>query len=493
MLHTWSLSVEEQFYFVFPALVVGAWRLSTRAGVGARRSIAVIVGAFTVGSFVWSTYVTLAPDVARGWAYGFYSPWSRAWEFGVGALLAAWAPRVGRRTSDVLGGVGLVLVGAAAVTFSGGTPFPGPAALMPVVGTALLILGAGRLSEMLSARPLVRLGDLSYGWYLWHWPLIVFAVAMWPGNRAAPVLAAVLSLGTAWLSWRIIENPIRFDTRLVGYRVLLLGASCVIVPISVLGFVVGNTAEGQGIAAPPVMEGRSGRIVLVGDSNAGHFAAPVGRAAAALDFSMDLRTGTGCAFADVRRETALEHGFDGEACYQAVSATVTELVESPPALVIVAMAGPQYLTADALALTDPVTGERATGPERKAVVWATGLGRTLNRLDAAAVPVLYVHAVPHLADTAEEWTSRTCPAIRPDCGITVARDEVEDRRRRALTAEMAVLDGLPSVASVDFTDTICSATECPSTLYRDATHLSSQGALTLTEQFADLIERRHVP
>ncbi len=188
--HYWSLSVEEQFYLVWPLLIGAAvllgrwWR---RAG-----ALAVVVLAVLGGSLAWSVHLTAVDPAAA-----YYVTTTRMWELALGgavALLGARFPdvRVPDRVAGPLALAGLAAIGAAVVGFSATTPFPGATALLPTAGTAAVIVAypgarssAGRL---LGLRPAQVLGDVSYSTYLWHWPLIVlvpFAV-----GRAADLVGA---------------------------------------------------------------------------------------------------------------------------------------------------------------------------------------------------------------------------------------------------------------------------------------------------------------
>jgi peptidoglycan/LPS O-acetylase OafA/YrhL len=182
--HFWSLSVEEQFYLVWP-LLIGLAVLA-----GGRRRIPLVLGGVTLASLAWSIHKTGSDPAA---AY-FVTP-TRAWEFGVGGLLAL-APV--RAPSRGLSLAGLAAIGASVVAFDAGTAFPGVAALLPVAGAAAVIAGA-----TLALRPLERLGDISYSVYLWHWPLIVF----WPQADRFALLG--LTLAAAQLSKVAIEDPAR--------------------------------------------------------------------------------------------------------------------------------------------------------------------------------------------------------------------------------------------------------------------------------------------
>ncbi|HEY6963137.1 MAG TPA: acyltransferase family protein [Gaiellaceae bacterium] len=208
VLHYWSLAVEEQFYLVWPLLI------SLALLAGARlRGLGALVGCLTCASLAWSIHETAT---APGAAY--FSPFTRAWELGLGASLAVGAPVVGRipaPAKTVLGWSGLAAIAAAAIVYSSRTPFPGAAALLPTVGAAGVIVAgtapsrvaAGRL---LALRPLGFVGDRSYAFYLWHWPVLIFADSRSLAPRLALLAGAFL---LACGSYALVENPIRRNVR----------------------------------------------------------------------------------------------------------------------------------------------------------------------------------------------------------------------------------------------------------------------------------------
>jgi peptidoglycan/LPS O-acetylase OafA/YrhL len=212
--HYWSLSVEEQFYLVWPLLLLLAGSAAVRRLGGPRRVAAVLMTAIAGASFAGSVAL-----VAQGSPLAYFGTHVRAWEFAAGALVAiALAGRTlpGRAAwSPALAWVGLAMIALAAVSYDASTPFPGVAALLPVAGSMLVLAahaeGSWSLGSVGRRTGLVWLGEISYAAYLWHWPLIVLLGYAAPraleGLNSLLVVAA--TLGLAWASTRFLEDPIR--------------------------------------------------------------------------------------------------------------------------------------------------------------------------------------------------------------------------------------------------------------------------------------------
>ena len=240
--HYWSLSAEEQFYLVWPLLVVLSFAIAARLARGRSHAVlAIVLGVVTAASLVYSIVLT-ATDPSPAY---FVTP-ARAWEFGLGGLLALVPGRFAPREADaperapaIVSWLGLAAIVTTVVVYQPDTPFPGVAALLPALGTVAVIwAGTPRgfsPSRVFSLRPVQWLGDISYSLYLWHWPLVVlvpFAVLHeLVRNEKLVLLAVAILLG--WLTKIAVEDPARRMRWLVQSRARvtlgLTGAAMVVV------------------------------------------------------------------------------------------------------------------------------------------------------------------------------------------------------------------------------------------------------------------------
>ena len=235
LLHTWSLSVEEQFYVIFPILLLLAYsltRLFKFPQSSFKKISLTLIGLLTAVSF-WITVdpPTWLSNVSNWYLQpvltGFFSPLSRAWEFLVGAILALslgyWQNRIWLR-NNAIGFIGLAGVIGGAFIITKDVVWPGFLTLLPVIGTCLVIISGtlgGRISTLLSHEFAVWTGDRSYSIYLWHWPFIVFAVALFGGGVWVCLGAVAVSMLPSILSYKYIENTLRDNSTRKRLKYLL--------------------------------------------------------------------------------------------------------------------------------------------------------------------------------------------------------------------------------------------------------------------------------
>lgn len=527
-LHTWSLGIEEQFYVLWPVLIVAAALVARRSGVGVRRALAVAFCATAALSFVLSVLFT---PVEPTWS--FYLLPTRAWEFAAAGLLALVpADRLvrSRLAANAAGGAGLVLLVGSILLIRPEDPFPGWIAAVPVLGTLLLIAAGSRVpgaepsvvSRGLALRPLQWIGTVSYAWYLWHWPFIVFSTVLVPTDSAAERLvlgsaAGIAALGAAALTARFVEAPLRFHHRLVPSirRSFLVVGSVTAAAVLVSGTVA---AAGTAVTAREPYKGyadvlagvpdqscertessAAGRpvcvlgdvdagrtVMLVGDSHAGHWKAAMGEAAAAEGIRLVVRWRSSCPAAPV---VLLDtRGVRDTECASFQSDTLDLIAELRPEAVVLSQSaayGARILSS---------AGERID-PEQRHLEWRSAVERLIVTAADAGATSSFVVDNPRLDFDPIECVSRLGVALDGLTTDTVAPEGreglacVEERRDavdgiealNGVTALVAAEHGLPE--PFDVTDDICDAENCYAQrdglpIYRDGDHLSAAWTAT---------------
>ena len=538
LLHLWTLAVEEQFYLILPAMMLIAWRVAIRRGWPHRQTLAVLLGAIAAVSFLSSIYLSFngglpfhTPELNRRFAF-FGSP-TRAWEFCLGSLIAVFerdlAKRFGHGALSALSVVGATGIALSLVAIDPSTPFPGYAVALPVLATAALLIGGvnqgGRITGALSHRWVTWVGDQSYSWYLWHWPLIVFVKLAFPEASIWVVGAvALLGLVIAWFTGRFIEAPIRGNRQVVGMRALGVGLLCVLVPV--LAFllalvpVVHPTAAVKRLMvdAAPHLDSQhgcmanlpgsewtrtsctwgevtaGGGVLLVGDSNAGQFAEPVRAIAEDEGLSLTLATFGGCPFADVTT-TYVDSVRDDEGCKEFINSWKREVQHSRPRLVVVGSASTNYIYSSTVHFSSLDGASTATTVRDKAALWSEGLASLVGAWSDAGINVLVIHTVPQFSG----FDLRLCPAFKverdvADCAVTASSGLLKERSDLNQRSELAALAGLPKVATLDLFGSVCGQGATCSTFkdgqfaYRDGGHLSVPFALKLQTNIEEAVE-----
>ena len=519
LLHTWSLSLEEQFYLCFPLLMVFTARtLARRYGA--------VLWTLAAASFgVSLVSVAFAPQAA------FYLLPSRLWELAAGAIVALHSrtsePRPVRDAALAI--AGLALIGVAAASYSMTTRFPGVAALLPCAGAAL-VLGAGAAASTpvhraLGWRPLASIGRISYSLYLWHWPIYVLAQQalarpLTPADAGALV---ALSGGIAALSWRYVEQPFRKPGGVLPRRPLFIASGAAIAATVALALAVvfsrGLPArfgpETLGILAvgPPEANcdraslpnaelgpmcaignpaARRRSFVLWGDSHAKAIAPAVADAAARYGLAGEFSWLGDCPpLLGLQRER-----WSDRSCQDRNDAMVRYLHATGIRTVILAArwsssldvigdgAGRPHLSWQ----YDEASRERSIDENRR--VFRRSLARTLATLRAAGHDVTIVGPVPEAAFSVPEMLARRRLQGRSlDPGTTLAAFEARNR---------VVLDAFqsdPDAAYVFPHRLLCTSAEahCATVrdgrpLYADHSHLSRFGAESVSALFEPLFE-----
>ena len=524
-LHTWSLGVEEQFYLVFPiAIVLGLMVLKNR--LSTRATVTVVVGLITAVSFLLTIGRDLLPHpLDDSDLFGFYSPVTRAWEFGVGALVALWSLRqereLSKTTRNLLYLVGVVAIGASFFAITADTDFPGWLTLLPVLGTAALIIAGGGSSvgnTFLSSKPMTLVGDWSYSIYLWHWPFVSLAKVLWEGNDLAAPVAAVVSFAPAIGFYYLVEQRFRYREFTSGRKIALAVAGFVGLPATFAIFfwlaptvLFGNQlAEavarpigyGLGCHVAPTVEDDPGvcfwpadqsrpstpPLYLVGDSNAAHYADGLLLVAEEENRNLTVMTARVCPFM-LDDGTSASFALEPDGCFAWQEKVGDILRKSEPGVVVLSTsdnywlreAGPLRLSGESLTPTAAATIDS----------FRTSLIRTANRLKSFGHQVIIVQTVPHwqnqyywdLADCSLWEVIDGCDESMPT-GIYLTRSQ--DVRQ---TIEFTAATG---ATVVDFLDVICPGGICRTLgdgywVYRDDNHISSETSRRLAPEWRQIL------
>ena len=528
-LHFWSLSVEEQFYAVWPALLVV---LAFRRHVDPRRVLAVLAGVFVL-SLVASIVVTGTDRAAA-----FYLLPTRAWELAAGGLLAGWSPsnRGARHARGAIALLGVVVVLVAAVLFDPASAFPGWIALAPVLGTVVVIAAAPSLEtlagRLLGSGPMPWVGRRSYVLYLWHWPLLVLVpiaigTTLSLGARLAVCLGALV---LADATHRLLERPVHESRWMIRppRRGLVVGAAIVTFTVLVAGVALAAAPRLEGtrtIAAtsrpqhvdevqraleralstravpanldpalteidsdapaifsdgcnagfedtdPPACSFGTRRartkVVLMGDSHAGQWFPALDALARRDGFALVPMTKSSCPAPDITvpRSDLDPAGSPYPECDAWRQRALARIRKLRPAVVIFS--------------SSYGYGRFAAPPQ-----WQAGYERTLRAVEGRAGRVIVLGDVPYIGPASvPECVSEHVDDVRA-CGKS--RADAVNEELLAVEHEVAIEAG---AGSVDPSDWVCTAATCPvivgrTLVWRDNNHLTSAYVRWLTDVLA---------
>ncbi|MDX1541032.1 MAG: acyltransferase family protein [Geminicoccaceae bacterium] len=520
LLHTWSLAVEEQFYLVWPLLLLAA---ASAGPVNRLRSrllvIMLIVGALSLAASVLLTWSN------QPWAF-FGSP-TRAWQFALGGLIALWSPDerwLGTTFARLAGLTGLAAIIGAALAFTAETPFPGYAALLPTLGAAMVV-AAGHASRdaatasWLGSGPLRFLGDISYSLYLWHWPVFVFLQRQVDEVGALEQLAGLtVACALAWLTYLSVENPVRSARPLIARPRLslafglLLSALPVSVALTLWTMTAGELqmraqqrylaasddlpriyADGCHLDFREISVDAAGcsyaettsrtTVVLFGDSHAAQWFPALEAVAEREGWRLVSLTKAACpalpyaVYLEPLGRTYVE-------CAAWRERALARIAELRPEITIVANSNREWAKDDGL------------GDLRDESLWLRATRRLLGELAGhtrATVFLRDTRDLPFDAPTClsrADWQDQSPPeacAVEPNAGRAKTLFE---RESAVISAEGAHL--------IDMRDAICPVEPCPverngRVLYRDSHHLTASFAADLAgslhQQLAPIVEQ----
>jgi peptidoglycan/LPS O-acetylase OafA/YrhL len=533
LLHTWSLAIEEQFYILFPAALMfflprlGRWKMVLALSAVALCSLA-------IAEFL----VRQASEIA------FFMPHVRAWELLLGGLVALQQARIrlGHLTALLVSVMGIGAIVLAVTMMKPTTPFPGVNAVMPCLGAAMLLLAGGKartpVQVLLSLSPTIFVGRISYSLYLWHWPL--FSLATYHLNRSPDVAETSALVGAsvvlATLSWRLVEQPIR--TGMLGFTNPLRGimiASTPLAPLAVIGLIFVVTkglpsrlpaevakAYQQSRTKPaflrkcysaaqddqrcrfgvPPKDG-SYDIVMWGDSHAHHFVPAFAKIAEIAGLSGWEITPSACA--PLLGVTVLNKNRTQRKDCDNNDNVIKQFIQANKNLKVIVIAAKwsayngldggitseEYLTNNS---------EQEISVNNSRHIMAEELRKTINYFRAQGLYVVVFGQVPQFSSPPIRCNLRKMldPAYASDCSVSL---ETQRSYIGYANDVIAHLNEAPQLTRIFPYEFLCDAVSCRSFadgtfLYRDADHLTPQGAETfipfLMEKLGPMLTRLHV-
>jgi peptidoglycan/LPS O-acetylase OafA/YrhL len=464
VIHYWSLAVEEQFYLFWPFIILALYRF------GARRAVFIGVAAITIASFLLSLFLTPREPI-----WSFYSLPTRAWELGIGALLLFIPKRI--RFSSNYGWAALALILYGTLTFTDKTPFPGTAALVPVIGTAFAIASLNNwpraMNRFGNLKIVQWLGEISYPLYLWHWPVLVIPSVAWGRSLVAYelLICVLLTALLADLTHRFIEDPIRYS-KPHPKLVIKSGAAATAASLIMGGAIYlsfndeikldnGRSYSVSELIKRPVIyddnchvnngetvspectygdRGAKRKIVLFGDSHAAQWFPALERLANENNFELISLTKSACPGPAVEKVDSGE--YKNADCFAWRDNSLERIAKLKPYAVI--FSGFQHFQ-----VPDGYSSRREW--------WQAGQKRTLNSLRGNATHIVYITDTPH---PQQDIPACLAGGVISDCD--------DSERSEAIS--------IPGLKAVNPTPWLCSD-KCSSVIkenvaYRDGSHIS---------------------
>ncbi|MEY4657801.1 MAG: hypothetical protein RL466_614 [Actinomycetota bacterium] len=481
VIHYWSLAVEEQFYLFWPFIILALFRY------GSRRAVLLGVSAITSFSFLLSLYLT-----AREPIWSFYSLPTRAWELGLGALLLFIPKKI--RFSSNYAWIALALLTYGTFAYTDSTPFPGTAALIPVIGTSFAIACANNWPKFLDSigntRIVQWLGEISYPLYLWHWPVLVIPSVTWGRSltHLEIFLCVLATLILADLTHRFIEDPIRYSKP--QSKTIVQGGALATALSLALGTVIyfswndriklddGSSFSVSEVTKRPIIyddgchvnngetqspdctygeRGAKRKVVLFGDSHAAQWFPALEEIAKKENFELISLTKSACPGPAVLKIDSGE--YKNADCFAWRENSLRRIAELKPYAVI--LSGFQHF-------------QIPNGYSSRREWWQEGQRKTFNALQGHARHIIYLTDTPH-----PEQNIPNCLAggVIAQCNDTKPSEPIS----------------IPGLKSINPTSWLCDG-ECKSVIngivaYRDGSHISRLMSASLAAKLQVALQR----
>lgn len=498
LLHTWSLSIEEQFYLVFPLLVAIVVFIGTKRGLDSVKLLKlsmVVVGVLSLIVCVYISFkgITNLPSIVARLLgtseidsrFAFYLPITRAWEFIAGVLAAlVGSRRISSNIATVFCFVGFVLIVLAAFAFQNVQSFPGLAALVPVIGTVMVIRYAtptNAIGKLLTSRGLSWVGDRSYGWYLWHWPMIQFVKPFYPDNKFAFLCAGLLAIVPAALSYFLVENKLRHGVQWKSKKMMgLLVVSSLAIPLiagissrplmpeldnhvdAKMGCEYGKLENLiPGGPCTILVDSSKGLSVLLGDSHAGMYSEAFIQASRILGLDAVIATNGNHPF--LYRPWDLETT-KGEYPYQAIETLA--LLDPKPSVVVIGQSGYDMGTTN---------GES----------WSEMFSPVLQRLSELNISVVIIGAAFSVGVEPQTCSYLQIVVKKCSASIDLKTDSLDQSRSGRLAEEQTLVSEGRNVVLLDTLEVLCPKETCSTFRdgkwwWRDNAHVSITASQAMT-------------
>lgn len=505
LLHTWSLSIEEQFYLVFPLIVLLIIKLGKIARINQQKLFVIVFTSIAIVSFCASAYISIngihgltgilsrvSGSSILDSRFAFYMPFTRAWEFLAGVLVAQIRRKSdSKRISEIGGLLGLILIVVSALSFEKVNSFPGVVVLVPVIGTSLVLYfssgltGAGRT---LSRGWLVWIGDRSYGWYLWHWPIIQFVKPFWPNSTIASATAGISAIIPATISYQFLENRFRYQRHWSKPgRMAVLVAASLFLPVvagissrplmpelgphldATTGCEYGDLTNIEPGGKCIFASGKNGgSAVLIGDSHAGHLTEAFISASheLGLDAVVAVKGNSPFLF------KPWDSGFTAES-YPYIS--LQRIKELKPSVVVIAQ-----------------SGYNQDAPQGTS--WSDEFLPVLQALEEANIPVIVVAASVNVGVYPQtcsiiQVNFRMCPAKQD-----LSRTELDKGRSYRTSEEKIAVSKVSNAIILDTLQVLCPDEKCSTFRngkwwWRDEAHISITASNAISPIMTDSMRR----